>query len=62
MVEMTMTGTPALHSPKATVVHIEFENCLKFDREEMNVVYLIEFLTKIRGALCMFRLTEDLRF
>ena len=40
-------------SPKATSVHIEFENGLKFDRDEMEVDALVEFLTKIRGALCL---------
>lgn len=53
MVEMTVTGTTSQLSPKATAVHIEFENGLKFDRETMDVDSLIEFLTRIRGALCL---------
>lgn len=40
-------------SPRATAVHIEFENGLKFDRTGMEVDTLVEFLTKIRGALCL---------
>lgn len=40
-------------SPKATAVHIEFENGLKFDRAGMDVDALIGFLTKIRCALCL---------
>ena len=52
MVEIEAVG-PAVHSPKATSVHIEFENGLKFDRSEMDVDSLVEFLTKIRGALCL---------
>ena len=52
MVEIEAVG-PAVHPPKATSVHIEFENGLKFDRSEMDVDSLVEFLTKIRGALCL---------
>lgn len=33
-------------------IHVEFENGLTFDREEMDVDALIDFLTKIRPALC----------
>lgn len=44
------TGTP---SPMATSVHIEFANGLKFDRAEMEVDSLIQFLTEILGALCL---------
>lgn len=40
-------------SPMATAVHIEFANGLQFDRAEMEVDALVEFLTKIRGALCL---------
>lgn len=54
MVEIETAGMPASAvSPKATAVHIEFENGLKFDRETMEVDSLIEFLSKIRGALCL---------
>lgn len=52
MLEVEAIGMPAM-SPKATCVHIEFENGLKFDRTEMEVDALVEFLTKIRGALCL---------
>lgn len=52
MVEIEAVRT-AVYSPKATSVHIEFENGLKFDRREMDVDSLVEFLTKIRGALCL---------
>lgn len=52
MVEVEAVGT-AVASPKATSVHIEFENGLKFDRGDMEVDSLVEFLTKIRGALCL---------
>lgn len=52
MVEIEAVGT-AVASPKATSVHIEFENGLKFDRNGMEVDSLVEFLTKIRGALCL---------
>ena len=54
MVEMEAAGVPSPKpSPKATAVHIEFENGLKFDREVIEVDSLVEFLTKIRGALCL---------
>lgn len=54
MVEMIADGIPPTGpSPMATAVHIEFANGLKFDRTEMEVDALIEFLTKIRGALCL---------
>lgn len=52
MVEIEAVGT-AVYSPKATSVYIEFENGLKFDRSEMDVVSLVEFLTKIRCTLCL---------
>lgn len=54
MVEIEPIGT-AVASPKATSVHIEFENGLKFDRNEMDVDSLIVFLSPIRGALCLGR-------
>lgn len=54
MVEIEAVGVPeAAASPMATAVHIEFENGLKFDREAMEVDSLVEFPTKIRGALCL---------
>lgn len=54
MVEIEAVGVPVTAaSPVATSVHIEFENGLKFDREAMEVDSLVEFLTKIRGALCL---------
>ena len=55
LVEMVATEVPAAMPgmAKATSIHIEFENGLKFDRSEMNVDALVEFLTKIRGALCL---------
>lgn len=54
MVEMIADGIPPTGpSPMATTVHIEFANGLKFDRTEMEVDALIEFLTRIRGALCL---------
>lgn len=52
MFEMEAVGIKVC-SPKTTSVHIEFENGLKFDRDEMEVDALVEFLTKIRGALCL---------
>lgn len=52
MLEVEAIGMPSM-SPKTTCVHIEFENGLKFDRAEMDVDALVEFLTKIRGALCL---------
>lgn len=53
MVEIEAVGEAMMQSPKATSVHIEFENGLKFDRAEMEVDALVEFLSKIRGALCL---------
>lgn len=54
MVEMIADGIPhAGPSPMATAVHIEFANGVKFDRSDMEVDALVEFLTKIRGALCL---------
>jgi hypothetical protein len=55
MVELEPVGLPPVPEsiPKTTSVHIEFENGLKLDRTEMEVDHLIEFLTKIRGALCL---------
>lgn len=57
MVELSIEEKPqeatALSMATATCVHIEFSNGLKFDRSEMDVDALIEFLTKIRGALCL---------
>lgn len=56
MVEMEADIMPPACSgpaPKATAVHIEFENGLKFDRAEMEVDSLVEFLTRIMGALCL---------
>ena len=55
MVEMPADGMPITEqpSPMATSVHIEFANGLKFDRSDMEVDALVEFLAKIRGALCL---------
>jgi hypothetical protein len=55
MIELEPIGIPPVPErvPKTTSVHIEFENGLKLDRTEMDVDHLIEFLTKIRGALCL---------
>lgn len=54
MVEMIADSIPPTGpSPMTTAVHIEFANGLKFDRAEMEVDALVEFLTKIRGALCL---------
>lgn len=54
MVEMMADDIPkAGPSPMATSVHIEFANGLKFDRSDMEVDALVEFLTKIRSALCL---------
>jgi hypothetical protein len=55
MMELEPIGQPPVPEsiPKTTSVHIEFENGLKLDRTEMEVDHLIEFLTKIRGALCL---------
>jgi len=55
MLELKTVGVPPVPEriPKTTSVHIEFENGLKLDRAEMEVDHLIEFLTKIRGALCL---------
>lgn len=53
-VEMEVAGvSPGQSSPMADAVHIEFANGLKFDRAGMEVDALVEFLTKIRGALCL---------
>lgn len=52
LVEMEASGRSS-YSPKATSVHIEFENGLKFDRDTMEVDALVEFLQKIRCALCL---------
>lgn len=52
LVEMVAVDDAAIArtpSPKATAVHIEFENGLRFDRDGMDVDSLVEFLTKIRG-------------
>ena len=40
-------------SPKALRVGIEFENGLKFMRDDMDIDTLIDFLTKLRPALCL---------
>ena len=54
MVEVIANGIPPTGpSPMTTAVHIEFANGLKFDRTDMEVDALIEFLTGIRGALCL---------
>lgn len=54
LVEMEVEGMVSAHpSPMADTVHIEFANGLKFDRTGMEVDALVEFLTKIRGALCL---------
>lgn len=54
MVEVIADGIPPTGpSPMTTAVHIEFANGLKFDRTDMEVDALIEFLTRIRGALCL---------
>lgn len=54
MVEMIADNAPQTGpSPMATAVHIEFANGLKFDRSDMEVDSLVEFLTKIRSALCL---------
>lgn len=50
--EVAVAG-PGHPSPMADTVHIEFANGLKFDRSGMEVDALVEFLTKIRGALCL---------
>ena len=54
MVEIMAVDMPvASVAPVATAVHIEFANGLKFDRADMAVDALVEFLIKIRGALCL---------
>ena len=54
MVEMVVEEIPQnAPSPMATAVHIEFANGLRFDRADMEVDALVEFLTKIRVALCL---------
>lgn len=54
MVEMIADNIPQVGpSPMATAVHIEFANGLQFDRSGMEVDALVEFLTKIRSALCL---------
>lgn len=55
LLELETIGVPQIPEriPKTTSIHIEFENGLKLDRGEMEVDHLIEFLTKIRGALCL---------
>lgn len=52
LLEVEAMDVPGV-SPKAISVHIEFENGLKFDRDEMDVDMLVEFLTKIRSAICL---------
>lgn len=53
MVAVDDATTTRRPSPMATAVHIEFENGLRFDRDGMDVDSLVEFLTKIRGAICL---------
>ena len=54
MVEIIADNVPqAGPAPMATAVHIEFANGLKSDRSDMGVDSLVEFLTKIRRALCL---------
>jgi len=54
LVEIAMDeGLQSPEAPKATAVHIEFENGLRFDRSGMDVDTLIRFLTKLKGALCL---------
>ena len=59
MVEMEVERIKVRHqtspgsSPKALRVGIEFENGLKFVREGMDLDVLIDFLTKLRPALCL---------
>lgn len=55
LIEVQAAGTAAEQapSPKATSVRISFENGLAYEREGIGVDSLIEFLTKIRGALCL---------
>ena len=59
MVEMEVERIKVRHqtctgpSPKALRVGIEFENGLKFVREGMDIDTLIDFLTKLRPALCL---------
>ena len=59
MVEMEVERVKVRHqaspgpSPKALRVGIEFENGLKFVRDGMDIDTLIDFLTKLRPALCL---------
>jgi hypothetical protein len=55
MLKLEAVDIPSIpkKDPITTSVHIEFENGLTLDRAGMKVDHLIEFLTKIRGALCL---------
>lgn len=54
MIEMEAVGAPEIQTAcRVTSIHIEFENGLKFDRQDMDMDTLVEFLSKIRGALCL---------
>jgi len=55
MLRLEAVDIPSIpdRGPTTTSVHIEFENGLTLDRAGMKVDHLIEFLTKIRGALCL---------
>ena len=56
MIEAMVTDTPAMTSSKSpgrANVRIEFENGLLFERSGMEVETLLEFIDKIRPALCL---------
>ena len=56
MIETVVTDMPvasAATSAGRANVRIEFENGLLFERREMDVETLLEFIEKIRPALCL---------
>lgn len=54
LIELEVGVPTASRQPsRLTKVAIEFENGLTFGRDNMDVDSLIEFLTKIRPALCL---------
>ena len=56
MIEAMVTDVPAMTAPKSpgkANVRIEFENGLLFERSGMEVETLLEFIDKIRPALCL---------
>ena len=53
LVEVEVEDVPRPVALYNVSVRLEFENGLRFQREEMEVESLIEFLTKIKPVLCL---------